>query len=93
MKYQGRGAPPATASLDIEFRRDTVESLQSKSCADFNVDVTWFRSAFPERSETEMPALRVTGNLARMNVSHFVRGRILDALPVAQEATVKRMCQ
>jgi TonB family protein len=87
MTYQGNGKPPAAASLQVVFRRDTPESLQNKSCADFNVDAAWFRSAFPERPATDMPALRVTSMLVALNVNHQ-RKRVLDALPAAQEATV-----
>jgi TonB family protein len=91
MSYQGRGAPPATASLKVDFRRDWADTLVAKSCGDFNVDVAWFRKAFPSNPETDMPAIAVLGNLVRLNygsADRFIRTPILNAVPFAQCAVV-----
>lgn len=86
MTYQGNGAPPATASLEVNFRRDTGDSLESKTCADLNVDSAWFRKSFPGRPETDIPAIAVTGNWVRLDYGSRDRAErepVLDALPFA----------
>jgi TonB family protein len=91
MSYQGRGAAPATASLKVEFRRDTSSGLFSKSCRDFNVDLAWFRKAFPGRPETDLASIAVLGNLVRLNFGsrdRWEREPALNAMPFAQCAVI-----
>jgi len=88
MTYQGRGDSPPLTSLHIEFQRRV---LDSKTCAEFNRELLWFRNAYPGRPDAHVYALQVAGNVARLEAGSRhaeVRGRLLDALPVALDDTV-----
>lgn len=54
------GAPLPDVILPVEFMRDTVEGLQAKTCAEFNVDAAYFRATFPETDPSHMPVIRLT---------------------------------
>lgn len=93
MRFAGKGAPPARASLKVDFRRDTIDTIQLKTCAELDTDIAWQRAAFPERPATDVIALRLAVNMVMLNAVNFMhgeeRGRVTQALQVALEATVK----
>lgn len=41
--------------VEIEYRKDDLNTLATKTCADLNVDVAYFRQAFPELPVSDMP--------------------------------------
>jgi len=41
--------------VQIEFRKDDLNTLATKTCADLNIDVAYFRQAFPESAISDMP--------------------------------------
>lgn len=93
MRFAGKGAPPARASLKVDFRRDTIDTIQVKTCAELDTDIAWQHAAFPERPATDVIALRLAVNMVMLNTVNFMhgeeRGRVTRALQVALEATVK----
>nr|BCU00191.1 hypothetical protein [uncultured bacterium] len=52
--------PPGDLIVPIEFMRDSVASLSRKSCAEFNVDVAYFKSTFPELDTRKMTVINMT---------------------------------
>lgn len=51
---------PVAYSVRFEFRRDTLETLNQKTCAHLVADVAWFRQRNPETPITEMPLKDLT---------------------------------
>ena len=43
-----------TVVLPVEFRRDSVATLARKTCAEFNTDLAYFRSAHPDKKLADM---------------------------------------
>ncbi len=41
--------------VQIEFRKDDLNTLATKTCSDLNVDAAYFRQAFPESVVSDMP--------------------------------------
>jgi protein TonB len=62
----GNAASAASATpglkvlVPVEFQRDSVATLGKKTCREFSVDAAYFRATFPEKSVSDMPALRMT---------------------------------
>jgi TonB family protein len=55
---QWRFLPVETAvpyQVQIEFRKDDLNTLATKICSDLNIDVAYFRQAFPESVISDMP--------------------------------------
>jgi len=48
-------ARPTSLLVPIEFRKDSLETLGAKTCADFNVDAAYFQETFPEQTLNDMP--------------------------------------
>lgn len=46
---------PVLYQVEIEFRKDDLNTLATKTCTDLNVDVAYFRQAFPEAPVSDMP--------------------------------------
>lgn len=69
---------PGTVLVPVAFRKDTLASLQSKSCADFNRDAAYFTTAFPQRSLRDMPVFDVA------------TAALVAAVPVARQVTLAR---
>lgn len=51
------GMGPSEVLVPIRFRKDTVQTLRSKTCADLNVDKAWFTATFPEKKVFELDAV------------------------------------
>jgi len=64
LRFRAPGAAAGAALPDVilpvEFLRDSVEGLQTKRCADFNVDADYFRATFPDTDPSRMPVIRMT---------------------------------
>jgi TonB family protein len=41
--------------VQIEFRKDDLNTLATKTCSDLNVDVAYFRQAYPDAPVSDMP--------------------------------------
>ena len=51
-------APVETATsyeVQIEYRKDDLNTLATKTCSDLNTDVAYFRGAFPDAPTSDMP--------------------------------------
>lgn len=46
---------PTPYSVRFEFRRDTLSTLDQKTCAHLTADIAWFRERNPDTSIREMP--------------------------------------
>lgn len=46
---------PTPYQVEIEYRKDDLNTLATKTCADLNLDVAYFRSTFPEAPIGDMP--------------------------------------
>jgi TonB family protein len=61
----GRPAGSKEAALSsvrvpVRFLKDSVRTLNAKTCADLDVDVAWFRQAFPDRPTSAMDVINMT---------------------------------
>jgi TonB family protein len=89
------GAPPRDVILPVEFLRDSVEGLQAKRCADFNVDAAYFRATFPDTDPSRMPVIRMTtGMLLLTGVSRGGDAMVAMARQLAAAAKgIATACQ
>ena len=77
---QWRFTPPEAAtpySVRFEFRRDTLSTLDQKTCAHLNADIAWFRERNPGVSIREMPLNHLTVGI--FTVMMMRQGGNLDA--------------
>lgn len=66
--------------VPVDFRKDAAADIATKTCADFNVDVAYFKATFPE-----LPA-------SKMTVFHLATGiKFLTVAPAQQVALAKRL--
>jgi len=66
--------------VPVDFRKDTSADIKTKTCADFNVDIAYFKATFPE-----LPA-------SKMTVFHLATGiKFLTVAPAQQVALAKRL--
>jgi TonB family protein len=59
-KSGGSGVALPDVIVPVEFMRDTVEGLATKTCAEFNADTAYFKATFPETEPSRMPVVRMT---------------------------------
>jgi len=52
--------PIAVVLVPVEFLRDSLVTLSKKTCQEFNVDLDYFKSAFPELDTRKMPVVNMT---------------------------------
>jgi len=46
--------------VPVEFKRDSVNTLSQKTCAEFNVDVSYFKTTFPEQTTRKMDVINMS---------------------------------
>jgi len=51
--------PLSELIVPIEFSRDSITTLPKKSCAEFNVDVAYFKTTFPELDTRKMTVINL----------------------------------
>jgi TonB family protein len=57
----GSGEPALVAvRVPVRFQKESIRTLEKKTCADFETDAAWFRAAFPERQPLTMDVLNMT---------------------------------
>ena len=61
-------AASGTVLLAMEFHKDELTTLGTKTCADFNQDAAYFKEKFPERPLIDMPVFKVTGAMLAFSV-------------------------
>lgn len=54
VKAQPLGSPPRQALIPVQFLRDSVSTLPLKLCKEFNIDLAYFKSTFPEMEPQKM---------------------------------------
>lgn len=59
-KVENPSGPPPEVIVPVNFRRDSLSYLQRKTCAEFNVDLAYFKATFPEQSVRDMPVVNMT---------------------------------
>ena len=52
--------PVTQVVVPIEFLRDSLTTLPTKTCAEFNVDLGYFKATFPELETRKMPVVNMT---------------------------------
>jgi TonB family protein len=52
--------PVTRVIVPIEFLRDSLTTLPSKTCSEFNVDLGYFKTTFPELETRKMPVVDMT---------------------------------
>jgi TonB family protein len=52
--------PVTQVVLPIDFMRDSLSTLPTKTCAEFNVDLAYFKATFPELETRKMPVVNMT---------------------------------
>lgn len=70
-------------SVQIEFRKDDLNTLATKTCADLNVDVAYFRQTFPDSPVSDMPLKDV---LVGLMMVMGQRGMTLENIRRSSEA-------
>lgn len=55
-------------TLNIIFLRDSVLSINKKSCADFNIDLKYFRSVHANQSTKNFGALELVANISTVQL-------------------------
>ncbi len=95
LHWMGARKAPPQASLRVLFSRDSIDSVQKKSCAELNQDVAWLKAHRPVQPPENVGALRVARNLVSFNTSWMAdrhdreAGRsVRDALFLASRRTV-----
>jgi TonB family protein len=67
-------APVDDLVVPVDFQRDSFAKLPDKTCADFNVDVGYFKTTFPELKPSDMKLVNATVGLlfvqGMKNASH-----------------------
>jgi TonB family protein len=66
-KVSSAASEPTLAAVlvPVEFLKDSVATLPQKTCEDFNLDLKYFKSAFPEKRPEELDVVRMAvGTLA-----------------------------
>jgi TonB family protein len=76
---------------EIEFKvvfvRDTLETVVKKSCAEFNTDLAYYQSTYPERKAGDMPVFKLsTGAIIALRGFELERIKRLKAMPDAVAA-------
>ena len=84
-------APLPPVTVPVEFLRDTVAALPKKTCAEFNVDVAYYRATFAEQKIHDMPVLRMTMGLLVMASGPSLNGTQLVALSRRVNAAAQKM--
>lgn len=56
-------APLPSVIVPVEFLRDSTDQLHTKTCAQFNVDVAYFKATFPETDPRRMTVINLTTGL------------------------------
>lgn len=82
------GAAAATVLVPIAFRKDTLASLQTKSCADFNLDAAYFARTFPRRAVRDMPVFDLATAALAAAVPAARQVALARELPGIQQAVV-----
>ncbi|MGM9490666.1 energy transducer TonB [Ideonella sp. YS5] len=52
--------PVRQVVVPIEFVRDSLTTLPQKTCREFNVDLAYFKTTFPELETRQMPVVNMT---------------------------------
>ncbi|WP_374278352.1 TonB family protein [Azonexus sp.] len=53
-------APPPQVLVPVEFLRDTASTLPQKLCKEFNVDLEYFKTTFPEKMPQDMTVIKMS---------------------------------
>jgi TonB family protein len=69
LHWMGARKTPSQASLQVQFSRDSIDSVQKKTCAELNQDVTWLKAHRPAEPPENVGALRIARNLVSFNTS------------------------
>lgn len=46
--------------VPVAYQRDSIETMAKKKCAEYNVDLAYFKSKFPDKPATELPGWNMT---------------------------------
>jgi TonB family protein len=83
--------------VPIEFMRDSVATLSKKTCSEFNVDVAYFKTTFPELETRKMTVINMTvGSLVTLGASGLSQDKLLlhiKKLEAAAKAIVEACAQ
>jgi TonB family protein len=64
LRYRTRAPEPLAEVLaPIEYRRDSLATLASKSCAEFLLDASYYAKTFPDQTPRSMPVINLTAGL------------------------------
>lgn len=82
------GAIPRAVLVPIDFRKDSLASLKTKNCADFNTDAAYFKETFPEQSLGDMPVFDLVVGMLVFAVEPERRLALAQNLPAFKEQVV-----
>lgn len=96
LQWMGARKAPPQASLRVLFSRDSMDSVQKKSCAELNQDVAWLKTHWPAQPPENVGALRLVRSLVSFNTSWMPDRRdreagqpVRDALFLASRRTIE----
>lgn len=54
------GSAPTQVVVPVEFLRDSLSTLPQKLCKEFNIDLEYFKTAFPEKQPRDMTVFKMS---------------------------------
>lgn len=83
---QGDNRPLQTILVPVKFLRDSISTLPKKTCSEFNTDVQYYRSTFPEEEIGKMSVINMTIGVLVLSASQQGLGDIASASRKASAA-------
>lgn len=80
---------PVPYEVQIEYRKDDLNTLATKTCTDLNIDVAYFRQTFPEQTVADMPLKDVLVGLMLVMGSNGMTVEGFRRYSAAYERTVE----
>jgi TonB family protein len=84
---------PRRALVEIDFRKDTLASLKTKTCADFNLDAEYFKRTFSEKPLAAMPVFDLTAGVLALGVDSGQRLSLARNLAGIKERVIAECSQ
>ncbi len=83
---QGADQPLPSLLVPVEFLRDSIATLPKKTCAEFNIDVEYFKKTLPEVDPSKMSVIYATVGTLVLTASQQGLGDIATASKRANAA-------
>jgi len=85
--------PPGPVRVAIEFVKDGLETLRTKTCADFNLDAAYFKEKFPERPLTDMTVMKLMTGILTFTVKREQQLTVFKNIKPIKEQVIEQCAQ